>query len=160
VAVADVDQDGVRDLLVTNKLTGAVGVLRGLGGGSFAPPDWSRAGTGLYAVTTDGDATSLTTLEATAGVAAGRFTRGGLADLVAINPGSNPLDLLAGLGQGRFANPVALQTRHPVRVVRVEDFNGDGVLDLAVLTAADLSVYLADGTGGFDPPVAYDAGPD
>src|SRR5206468_150723 len=113
VAVTDADQDGLRDLLVADKVTGLVGVLRGLGGGDFAPPAWSRAGTGLYAVTSTAGAATVTSLEATAGVAAGRFTRDGLADLVTINPGSNSLDVLAGLGQGRFANPVAIPTRSP-----------------------------------------------
>src|SRR5262249_32412888 len=65
-----------------------------------------------------------------------------------------------GLGDGRFANPVALYTGSPPRVVRLADFNHDGLPDLAVLTTKGLSIYLGDGHGGFDPPVTYDAGPD
>ena len=68
-------------------------------------------------------------------MAAGPFTPGGPTDLVTINPGSNTLDVLAGLGGGRFANPVAIQTPSPAQVVRVADFNGNGIPDLAVLTA-------------------------
>ena len=99
------------DIIVTNKISGEVGVLRNLGHGAFAPAVLYRAGGGLYGVTnnTDGSAT-LTTLEATSGVAAGAFTRGGPPDLVAIDPGSNTFSLLAGLGAGRFANPVAFPT--------------------------------------------------
>ena len=65
------------DIVVTNKVSGEVGVLRNLGHGAFAPPVLYRAGGGLYDVTnnTDGSAT-LTTLEATSGVAAGAFTQG------------------------------------------------------------------------------------
>ena len=111
VALADVDHDGVPDIIVTNKASGEVGVLRNLGHGTFAPAVLYRAGGGLYGVTnnTDGSAT-LTTLEATSGVAAGTFTPGGPTDLVTINPGSNTLGLLAGLGAGRFANPVTIPT--------------------------------------------------
>src|SRR5262249_22275711 len=73
VTLADVDQDGVRDPLFPNKLSGAVGVLGGLGGGAFPPPAWYRAGTGLYGLDTTGGPATVTSLEATAGVAAGRF---------------------------------------------------------------------------------------
>src|SRR5271157_2184284 len=161
VTLADVDRDGAMDIIVTNKVSGEVGVLRNLGLGAFAPAVLYRAGGGLYGVTnnTDGSAT-LTTLEATSGVAAGRFTPGGPTDLVTINPGSNTVGLLDGLGGGRFANPVALQTKNPAQVVRVADFNHDGIPDLALLGSKGLSILLGDGKGGFAPPVPYEAGPD
>ena len=68
--------------------------------------------------------------------------------------------MLAGLGDGRFANPVTIYTGSPPQVVRVADFNGDGIDDLAVLTANGVSIYLGNGQGGFSPPVTYDAGVD
>ena len=40
------------------------------------------------------------------------------------------------------------------------DFTGNGIADLAVLTAKGVSIYLGDGKGGFSPPVTYDAGVD
>ena len=43
-----------------------------------------------------------------AGVAAGVFTAGGPTSLVTINPGTETIGLVAGLGNGRFANPVTL----------------------------------------------------
>ena len=155
VTLADVDQDGIPDIIVTNKVSGEVGVLRNLGHGAFAPAVLYRAGGGLYGVTnnTDGSAT-LTTLEATSGVAAGAFTRGGPPDLVVIDPGSNTLSLLAGLGAGRFANPVAFPTKTPARVVRVADFNHDGIPDIAVLGNDSVSVYLGNGQGGFSAPTS------
>ena len=152
VTLADVDRDGATDIVVTYKVSGEVGVLRNLGHGTFAPVVLYRAGGGLYGVTNniDGSAT-LTTLEATSGVAAGAFIRGGLPDLVTINPGSNWFDVLAGLGAGRFTNPVAFPTQTPARVVRVADFNRDGVSDLALLGTGGVSVWLGDGRGGFFP---------
>ena len=161
VQAIDTTGTGVLDLVVTNELSGLVGVLRNLGDGSFAPSVSYRASAGLYAVTDNGDGTdNLTAREATAGVAAGPLAPGGPTDLVTINPGSNTLDVLAGLGGGRFANPVPIDTPSPAEVVREADFTGNGVADLAVLTANGVSIYLGNGKGGFSPPVTYNAGTD
>ena len=147
-------------LVVTNQLTGEVSVLGDGSGGVIAAPEPYRAGTGLYAVDTSGGSPVVTSLEATSGVAAGAFTTGGPTDLVTINPGTETIGVLAGLGDGRFANPVTLYTGTPPLVVRVADFTGNGIDDLAVLTAKGVSIYLGDGQGGFLPPVTYDAGSD
>ena len=88
-------------------------------------------------------------------MAAGPLTPGGPTNLVTINPGSNTLDVLAGLGGGRFANPVTIDTSSPAQVVRMADFTGNGIDDLAVLTANGLSIYLGNGQGGFLPPATY-----
>ena len=136
VTLADVDRDDdhTTDIVVTNKVSGEVDVLRNLGHGAFAPAVLYRAGGGLYGVTnnTDGSAT-LTTLEATSGVAAGAFTRGGPPDLVATDPGSNTFSLLKGLGAGRFANPVTIPTASPARAIRVADLEGNGIPDAIIL---------------------------
>ena len=91
-------------------------------------------------------------------MAAGPLTPGGPTDLVTINPGSNTLGVLAGLGGGRFANPVAIQTQHPAQVIRMADFNHDGIPDLALLGTNQVTILLGNGQGGFQPPVSYDAG--
>src|SRR5262249_37743625 len=65
------------------------------------------------------------------------------------------LDILAALGGGRFANPVALSTQGAAQVIRMADFTGKGIDDLAVLTAGVLSISLGDGHGGFLPPTRY-----
>jgi FG-GAP-like repeat len=154
VQAIDTTGSGALDLVVTNKLTGQVSVLHNLGDGTFAAPVPYRAGAGLSAVD-PGSTPEVTSLDATAGAAAGPFTTGGPNDLVSINPGSDSLDVLAGLGGGRFANPVAIQTQGPAEVVRVADFTGNGIDDLAVLTANGLSIYLGNGQGGFLPPTTY-----
>ncbi|MGO9924331.1 MAG: FG-GAP-like repeat-containing protein, partial [Isosphaeraceae bacterium] len=126
VQAVDTTGSGALDLVITDELTGQVSILRNLGNGSVAPPVPYRAGTGLSAID-PGSSPEVTSLEATAGVAAGPLTPGGPTSLVTINPGSNTLDVLAGLGGGRFANPVALQTQSPAQVVRIADFNHDGI---------------------------------
>ncbi|MGO9814751.1 MAG: FG-GAP-like repeat-containing protein [Isosphaeraceae bacterium] len=160
VTLADVIHDGATDIIVTNKLSGQVSILHNRGNGTFDPPAPYRAGTGLSDLDVSSGSAAITSREATAGVAAGRFRSRGPTDLVTINPGSNWFDVLTGLGMGRFANPVAFPTKTPARVVRVADFNRDGVSDIALLSADKVSVYLGDGKGGFLPPTSYDAGPD
>ena len=146
--------------MVTNQVTGQVSILRNQGDGTFTAPTVYRGGAGISSIDDSGGSPEVLSLEDTAGVAAGPLTPGGPTDLVTINPGSNTLDVLAGLGQGRFANPVALPTQEPARVIRMADFNHDGILDLAILTADGVEIELGNGHGGFLPPVAYDAGPD
>src|SRR5262249_25420665 len=134
VQAVDTRGDGRLDLVVTNKLTGEMSVLANLGHGFFAPPVLYRAGTGLLAID-PGSTPEVTSLNATVGVSAGSFTTGDPPDLVTINPGSHSLDVIAGLGGGRFANPDAIRTPGTAEVVRVADFNHDGIDDVAVLTA-------------------------
>jgi hypothetical protein len=146
---------GVVDLVVTSRISGLVSILRNRGGGSLTAPEPYRGGAGLYAVDTSDRFPVVTSLESTAGVAAGAFTPGGPIDLVVLNPGLNEIGLLAGQGQGRFADPVTFRTQEPVQVVRVADFNHDDIPDLAVLSADALHVYLGDGKGGFLAPTTY-----
>jgi hypothetical protein len=158
VQAIDTTGKGALDLVVTNKRAGQVSVLLSLGGRSFDAPVSYRAGTGLSAIVSGGTP-GVTSLEATAGVVAGAFVAGRSSSLVTINPGSNTLDLLAGLGEGRFANPVTLQTESPAKVVCSADFSRDGVPDLALLSPNELAIYRGDGKGGFAPPVTYAVGP-
>ncbi len=155
VQAIDTTGSGALDLVVTNKLTGQVSVMYNLGNGTFASPVPYRAGTGLSEID-PGSTPEVTSREATAGVAAAPLMPGSPTSLVTINPGSKTMDVLAGLGGGRFANPVTIQTASPAQVVRMGDFTGNGIDDLAVLTANELSIYLGDGKGGFLlPPTTY-----
>ncbi len=160
VAAVDTTGSGILDLVVTNQVTGQVSILRNQGNGTFTAPTIYRAGAGISSIDESGGSPEVLSLEDTAGVAAGSLIAGGPTDLVTINPGSNMLDVLEGLGQGRFANPVASPTQEPARVIRLADFNQDGILDLAILTANGVDIELGNGHGGFLPPVVYDAGTD
>ncbi len=154
VRAIDTTGSGMLDLVVTNKLTAQLSVLRNEGNGSFAAPVLYRAGTGLLAID-PGGTPEITSLEATAGVASGPLVPGGPTSLVTINSASNTLDVLAGLGSGRFANPVTIETRGAPQVVRMADFTGNGIDDLAVLTSTGLNIYIGDGNGGFLAPTTY-----
>ena len=160
VEAVDTTGSGLSDLVVTNQVAGQVSIWHNLGHGAFTAPTVYRGGAGISSIDDSSGSPQVLSLEDTAGVAAGPLTPGGPTDLVTIDPGSNTLDVLAGLGQGRFANPVAVPTRNPARVIREADFNHDGIPDLVVLTASGLDIYLGDRNGGFSPPVSYDAGSD
>jgi hypothetical protein len=155
----DTAGDGRLDLVVTNKLTGQVSVLLNQWNGTFAAPIPYCGGTGISAIE-PGSPPEVANLGATAGVAAGPLTGGGRTRLVTINPGSNTIDVLAGLGGGGFANPVTIDTASPAQVVRMADFTGNGIDDLALLTANGLFIYLSDGHGGFLPPTTYATPPE
>jgi hypothetical protein len=157
VRAVDTSGNGRLDLVVTNKLTGQVSVLQNLGNGTFGPPVPYRAGTGLSEIDSS-TSLEVTSLEASAGVAAGALTPGGPTSLVTADPGSNTLGVLAGLGSGSFANAVALQTPHPAQVIRLADLNHDGITDLALLGPSGVTVMLGDGKGGFKTPVNYNVG--
>jgi len=158
VQVADLQQDGLLDIVYTDRLAGEVGVLENLGAGSFASPVLYRAGPGPYGVTGTADPSPVSSLEGTSSVAALTFTTGGFPSLVALDPGSNTLGLLSGLGGGRLSNPAYVQTPATGLVVRAIDFNGDGQDGLAVLSADGLFIYRSNGVGGFLPPTELDVG--
>src|SRR5262249_6918166 len=92
--------------------------------------------------------------------AGGAFTTDGRTDLLTINAGSKTIGLLAGMGSGRFANPVAIRTGTTAQVVRVARLNHDDISDAVLLGAKSLSVFLGNGRSGFSAAVIYDAGPD
>ena len=113
VQAVDTTGSGALDLVVTNKLTAQVSVLLNQGNGTFAPPELYRAGTGLSAID-PASTPEITSLDATAGVAAGSFTPGGPTDLVTINPGSE------------YARPARRPGRRPLRQSRRDHDPGSG----------------------------------
>jgi hypothetical protein len=160
VQAIDTTGSGKLDLVITNELTGQLSVLVNEGNGVFASAHVYRAGGGASLAGDTGSVTDVTSLDQTAGVAAATLTAGGPVGLVTIDPGSNTLAVLPGLGDGRFANAVAVETPSPAEIVQSADLSGDGISDLAVLSAAGLSIYLGNGRGGFSAPMTYDAGAD
>ena len=148
VQAVDTTGSGLLDLVVTNKLTGQVSVLHNLGNGTFAPPAPYRAGTGLSAIDPAARPRSPAWKQRRVSVA-GPLTPGGPTDLVTINPGSNTLDVLAGLGGGRFANPVTFRPRAPPRLFASPTSITTASRTWPSSTADGVSIYLGNGKGGF-----------
>jgi hypothetical protein len=75
------------------------------------------------------------------------------------------VSVLLGNGDGTFQTQVAYQTGSGPLAVAVDDFNGDGKLDLAVVTASgpneslgSVSILLGNGDGTFQNQVNFETG--
>jgi len=133
VAVADVNGDGVEDLVVAN-LSNDVSVVFGNGDGSFqATPNFGVGG-------------------GASSVAVGDFNRDGLADL-AVAGSLGIVSVLLGNRDGSFQPARNFNADSGSSQVVVSDFNGDGVEDLATFNdSGSVSVLFGNGDGSFQPP--------
>jgi hypothetical protein len=90
----------------------------------------------------------------------GDFNGDGKLDLVAIL--SHQLYLLLGNGDGTFQKPIKLSASIEScgfgPTLFVDDFNGDGNLDLAFCDKARIGILLGRGDGTFEEPVFYATG--
>ncbi len=158
ITLADLADDGRPDLVVTNSVTGLVTLWSNEGDGKFANPTIYAAGAGPYTMGLAPSGTA--SLDATVAVAAGIFTPQGPTGLVTLDPGSGSMAILEGLVAGALGNPIVTPTDGPDEAIQTGPFTDDGLTDVAVLGPAGLSVYLANGRGGFDAPMTYDVGND
>jgi hypothetical protein len=163
LALVVLDGSGVPDLIATDAATGQVTVLHNDGHGDFGDPRVYRAGTGASVVTTADDGTGpvVTSGDQTAGVAVATLSGSGNPSLVTIGPGGQSLAILAGLGDGRFANPTAMALGMAFQVVRTfAPLAGGAASDVAALGPDGLSVFNDHGAGGLSLRATYDVGPD
>lgn len=136
IASADVNGDGLLDLLVANQTTGNVTILLGAGDGTFsaAPSSPLAAGGGP------------------AGIVTGDFNGDGKTDFAVSNSADNTISIFLGNGAGGFTaapgSSIALGAgeQTPGALVAA-DFNGDGKLDLAAVNRATNNVTVLDGNG-------------
>jgi hypothetical protein len=147
VAVGDFNGDGIPDLAVANSGSNNVSVLLGKGDGTFLPAVNYPAGIHPYSV------------------AVGDFNGDGKPDLAVANndyPYPGTVSVLLGQGDGTFLPAQAFPAGSWPASVAVGDFNGDGILDLAVANSIQfngtVSVLLGQGDGTFLPAQAFPAG--
>ncbi len=148
VQAVDTTGDGRLDLVVTNELTGQVSVLLQPGQWHASQPRCPIVPARDYPRSIPAARPRSPAWRRRRAWLPGPLTPGGPTGLVTINPGSNTLDVLAGLGGGRFANPVTIETASPAQIVRMADFTGNGIDDLAVLTADGLEHLPRQWPGG------------
>jgi hypothetical protein len=161
VAVADMNDDGILDLVVANWCgtlgqygcqyqSGAASVLLGNGDGTFQPAlVYGSGGLDAYSV------------------AIGDLNRDRKPDLVVTNSYygggdyNGSVGVLLGNGDGTFQPAVSYDTRGKVAAsVAIGDVNGDGIPDLVVADYGydSAAVLLGNGDGTFQPAVLYDSG--
>ena len=130
LVVADIDRDGLPDVLVANETFASVSVLLGradgtLGNGVLVPAP-------LLVVT----------------IAVADVTGDRKADLVAASGASNELTVSAGNGDGTFATAVSIALPWAARKIEIADWTGDGIADLLVASSQTAEVALLRGIGG------------
>jgi len=149
VAIGDLDSDGWQDLVTLNHGSADVSILYGRGDGSFGPQMRHSIGTAP-----PGHDLSM---HAPLALAIGDFNRDSLRDLVAVNT----LDVSVILGRGGTFDPaLRFGAGLEPRSVTVDDFDSDGMLDLAVANylSSDISLLFGLGDGTFSAETRFDTG--
>jgi hypothetical protein len=142
-AIADVDGNGLRDLVVaegdpnTSPYDGQVWMYPGLGNGNFGPGTMLWSGGGIFAI------------------AAFDANGDGNVDIV-FDSYSNEFsqDVLLGTGHGQFAPPLVTHVEGwPQSYLLARDLNKDGNTDLVGFRENSLVVMLGTGNGTFGVPL-------
>ena len=128
VAIADVNNDGLPDLITANEGTNNISVLLNSSSGQFTLAPGSPIAVGAQPVA----------------LVVQDFNHDGKKDIAVASYGANTVSVLSGLGNGAFQAPVNLSAPAPVALA-AGDFNNDGNPDLATANMApnnSVSVYL------------------
>ena len=142
LALADLDRDGIADMVVASASDDSVLVFLGHGDGSFDVPAAFAAG-GLPVFFAVGD-----------------FNNDGLSDLAVGNAQDATVSVLLGRGDGSLGRPTPLAVGSGPIPVAIADLDGDGSLDIVAGNTADQTVsVLMNQCAGNLPPIA-DAGGD
>jgi hypothetical protein len=139
LATADLNKDGILDLVSGNLDGSSLSVLLGVGNGTFRAAVTYAIGLNPYQVIT------------------GDFNGDGNLDLAAADFGGQEVSVLLGNGDGTFGAVVTYATGTKPRGLVAADLNGDGNLDLAVAnsTANSTSILLSKGNGTFSEQDRY-----
>jgi hypothetical protein len=140
VALADLDQDGVLDV-VTGVDLGGIATLRGRGDGTFEAPV-KYPGARSYARP----------------LAIADVNGDGRPDVVTAEVEDSRAVVYLGTGGGALGDAHAYPTGVQPKAFAFGDVDGDGIADIATADGQTdgLSVLLGDGRGGFSPPRRWD----
>ena len=144
VRYADLDGNGLDDLVVANRGDATVSILSGAGDGSFVS---------LVVLTVGGAISDLVVADLNGDL---------VNDIVCAQPGSGSLTVFLGIGGGTFGAPVAVAIGGEPTRLQAGQLDADADVDLAVVDAQGSQVLIlsGDGVGGFGAPVAIPVGSD
>jgi hypothetical protein len=139
VVVADVNGDGIPDIVTANRSDNSVSVLLGNRDGSFQTKE--TFATGRLPIS----------------VAVADLRGDGIEDIVTANYGGSTVSVLLGNGNGKFQPYFDIPVGSDPYDVKVADLRGDGKEDIVVANKNDntVGVLLGIGNGTFQPMVAY-----
>jgi len=142
MAIWDLNNDQIKDLVTVNYGSNNISVLLGNPGGTFQPKVDYAVGTGpFWIVVTD-------------------LNNDVQADLVVANNTSESVSVLLGDGSGAFGAKTDFPSGANTSCVATGDFNEDGNRDIATVNSQDdnVSIFLGNGAGGLAPRVNYTSG--
>lgn len=140
LALADLDEDGLRDLAVANHETNYVTLLFGVPGGRFERKSYSQL---QVSVAPHPHAVRLQDIDAD-----------GHADLMVDDRGAESIRLFRGVGDGTFSESTRIDVGgDPYRGMTLVDLNSDGLIDLVTPNPDHVSVLVGDGSGRFTQDV-------
>jgi len=147
VIAVDLNGDGKLDLAISPGANGSgdsVGVLLGNGDGTFQT------------------SVSYGTPDMPAGLVVADFNGDGKLDIATADGASAEVSILLGLGDGTFVGKTDYGTGNPPQgpdFLTAADFNNDGKLDVAASDyAGEVSVFIGNGDGTFQPATSFPAG--
>ncbi|HEX4667548.1 MAG TPA: FG-GAP-like repeat-containing protein [Chthoniobacterales bacterium] len=147
VAIGDLNNDGVPDLVAANQNDDSVSVLLGTGGGLFQDQVTYKVGVGEI-----GGPMSVVIAD---------FNNDGAEDLATVNQFGS-FSILLGVGDGSFPTFMKLASGFDPQDIAAGDLDGDGNPDLVVGPGQKIgpprfvvSVYLGNGDGTFDARTDY-----
>jgi hypothetical protein len=144
IAIADLNNDGVLDIVIGNYRSGNIGIFIGIGNGSFTDQT-------TYTVVGGGASPS--------SVAIGDFNNDHRLDIVFSAGFDTKLVIFFGLGNGSFVNPIVYSLTYncgPYSVA-VADFNNDTNLDIVVANQNifSIGIFIGLGNGSFADEKQY-----
>ncbi len=133
VAIADINRDGIHDLITTNSGDNSITPILGVGNGTFTVEPVCDVGTGpISLVIAD-------------------FDSDGKPDVLTANLNANTVSFRRGNGAGFFYGTTEINVGDNPYHIELGDFNNDGKYDFATSNSGNntVSIRLGNGSGGF-----------